>query len=120
MKEEWEYCEECKRGFNDAFEFVDHFFEGSDEEFDPALILPNGFKLMIGSLLRFINGKANDEESIRHITQSVYVTLFAADSDLDIVAEFVENMVVKTEMDKFDLSLRKLLEKEKKDGKGEE
>lgn len=120
MKEEWEYCEECKRKFNDSFEFVDHFFEKSNEEFDPALVLPNGFKLMIGSLLRFIYKHADNEDTVKHLTQSVYITLFAADRDLDIVAEFVENMVVKTEMDKFDLSLKKLLEKENKNGKGDE
>jgi len=104
------YCDECGESFDNAFEYVDHFLE-QDEEFDPSFILPNGVKLMIGSLLRFIYDKAEKTEEIRQITQSTYVTLFAAESGFPGLDEIIEDVVVENEMLKFDDALRHLLEK---------
>lgn len=108
-------CDSCNENFDNAFDLVDHITDG--EEFDPALILPSGLRLQIGSLLRFIYEYADEREQIRQIVQSTYVTLFAADQGLDVVDEIVEDMVVTSEMMKFDTSLKKLLEGHTNEGR---
>lgn len=102
-------CEECNEVFDNSFELVDHTMEDG-EEFNPALILPNGVRLMIGSLLRFLYDHANQPEQIRQITQSTYVTLFAAETGASVLDEMIEEMVVNSEMMKFDSTLKTLLE----------
>lgn len=109
------FCEECQQHFEDAFEYIDHYFEDGGEDFDPRLVLPNGFKLMVGSLLRFMYYNADDPEQIRQIAQSTYVTLFAAEVEHTHLEDLIEDMVVQSEMMRFDLSLKELLEKEKPD-----
>jgi hypothetical protein len=108
------FCEECGEHFEDAFEYIDHYFDGK-EEFDPKLVLPNGFKFMVGSLLRFIYYNSDDPEQIRQITQSSYVTLFAAEVEHTHLEDLIEDMVVQSEMMRFDLSLKELLEEKKRD-----
>ena len=113
-------CEECKRTFPDGFEFVDHYLE-DDDEFDPSLILPNGYRLQIGSLLRFFFDNVDDPEQIRQIAQSTYVTLFAAEQDeLEVVADMIEEMVVQSEMLRFDESLNSLLKEQEPNDEGGE
>ena len=116
--EDWDYCDECKREFEDAFDFVDHFLK-ENEEFDPYLILPNGYRLMVGSLLRYMFEHAEQPEEIRYFTQSIFATLFAADSGLEVFQEAVEDLIVESEMLKFDLSLKSLLEKDDNEEGGE-
>lgn len=101
-------CPECGQKFDNVFEATEHLME-DDEEFDPALILPGGFKLMIGSLLKFMYFNADDEDMIRKITQSTYMTLFAAETQADSLADMVEDMVVSTTMMDLDDELKKLL-----------
>jgi len=86
-----------------------------DEEFDPYYILPNGFKLLLGSLLRFMFNHAEEPEQIRLITQSTYVTLFASEMGYDLVDKLVEDMVVKSALADFDKDLAKLLDKDPND-----
>ena len=57
-------CPECGEHFENAFDATDHLLE-DDEEFDPALVLPNGYRLMIGSLLRCIYRYADSPENIK-------------------------------------------------------
>jgi hypothetical protein len=109
------YCHECNEQFDNSFDLIDHTLE-DDEEFDPYYLLPNGFKLLLGSLLRFMYHHRDDPEKIALITQSTYVTLFASEMGYDMVDELVENMIVKSELQNFDEELRKLLTK---DGDGE-
>ena len=104
------YCDGCGESFDNAFEYVDHFIEDEDEEFDPYIALPNGVKLMIGSLLRFMYERADKPEEIRQISQSTYVTLFAAETEFPGLEEMIEDVVVENEMLRFDDSLRYLLE----------
>ena len=112
MDEEiYDYCDGCGESFDNAFEYVDHFIEKEDEEFNPSIVLPNGVKLMVGSLLRFIYEHADKPNEIRQITQSTYVTLFAAEADFPGLDEMIEDVVVENEMLKFDDALRHLLEK---------
>lgn len=112
MDDEELYCDGCGIHFDNAFEMVDHHLE-DDDEFDPCIVLPNGIKLMVGSLLRFLFEHAEYPEQIRQITQSTYVTLYAAESDSEMLDELIEEVVVGSEMLKFDSSLKKLLEENK-------
>ena len=114
-------CEECKRTFLDGFEFVDHYLDEDEDEFDPSLILPNGYRLQIGSVLRFFFDNAEEPEQIRQIAQSTYVTLFAAEqNELEAVADMIEDMVVQSEMLRFDESLDSLLKEQKPNEEGGE
>jgi hypothetical protein len=111
------HCHECGEDFDNSFDLIDHTLE-DEEEFDPYLVLPNGYKLMLGSLLRFFFSHADDPEQIRHITQSTYVTLFASENGYDLVDELVEDMVVKSALQRFDEELSKLLSETDDDEQG--
>jgi hypothetical protein len=108
------HCHDCGEDFDDSFQLIDHTLE-DEEEFDPYLILPNGYKLMLGSLLRFLFVNADNPEQVRHITQSTYVTLFASENGYDLVDELIEDMVVKSALQKFDEELDILLSENKDD-----
>lgn len=111
------YCHDCRLQFEDSFQLVDHYFE-EGEEFDPYYILPNGYKLLLGSLLRFMYNNADKPDQIRLITQSTYVTLFASENGYDLVDELVEDMVVKSALVDFDKNLTRLLETDTNDDEG--
>lgn len=106
-------CSGCGEIFENAFDYVDHLTDESSiaEEFDPALVLPNGTRFMIGSLLRFMYHNADSPEQIREISEASFVTLFAAEIQSEDLEEMIEDMVVSSEMIDFDLSLKELLEK---------
>lgn len=113
------YCNDCDTEFEDSFQLIDHTME-DDEEFNPYYILPNGYKLLLGSLLRFMFNHADEPEQIRLITQSTYVTLFASEMGYDLVDELVEDMVVKSALVDFDENLAKLLERKPNNDEGGE
>lgn len=115
---EYIYCNECNTEFEDSFQLVDHVLE-DDEEFDPYYVLPNGFKLQLGSLLRFFYAHAEDAEQIKMMTQSTYITLFAAENGYDLMEELVEDMVVKSAMQDLDQNIEKLLSKDTNEEGGE-
>ena len=100
-------CPECGTRFENAFEVIDHMME-DDEEFDPALILPGGYRLMIGSLLRSVYDNSHDSNLIRDIAQSTYVTLFAAEYNPEVVGENIEDLIVESAMENLDGELNKL------------
>lgn len=110
----YNYCNECNVEFENSFALIDHMLE-DDEDFDPYYILPNGFKLLLGSLLRFMFNHAEEPEQVKLISQSTYVTLFASEMGYDLVDELVEDMVVKSALVGFDEELKQLLKKESKD-----
>lgn len=100
-------CPECGYKFNDAFEAVEHMLE-DDTEFDPALILPGGYRLMIGSLLRGLFENMDDKEYLSEILQSAYITLFTAETNPEIIGETVEDIIVESVMEDFDGEVSKL------------
>jgi len=102
-------CPECGERFENVFEATDHLLE-DDEEFDPALVLPNGARLMIGSLLRCLFKYANKPEQIKSITQSTYMTLFTAETQPEAIKDIVEEMIVESQMMEIDDEIKKLLE----------
>ena len=105
---EYNKCHDCGEEFDNSFDLIDHTM-GDDDEFDPYLILPNGYRLMLGSLLKFIYDETSDTEQIRHIAQSTYVTLFAAENGYDLIDTLIEDMIVKSSLQNFDESLQQLL-----------
>ena len=106
------FCHDCSQQFENSFELIDHALE-DDEDFDLYYILPNGFKLLLGSLLRFMFNNAEEPEKIKLISQSTYVTLFAGEMGYDLIDELVEDMVVKSALQDFDKSLEELLSGDK-------
>ena len=109
MNKEIPPCPECGERFENVFEATDHLLE-DDEEFDPALVLPNGARLMIGSLLRCLFKYANKPEQIKSITQSTYMTLFTAETQPEAIKDIVEEMIVESQMMEIDSEIKQLLE----------
>jgi hypothetical protein len=52
---------------------------------------------------------ADESNQIRLITQSTYVTLFAAENGYDLIDTLIEDMIVKSSLQNFDESLQQLL-----------
>ena len=105
-------CPECGERFENVFEATDHLLE-DDEEFDPALVLPNGARLMIGSLLRCLFKYSDKPEQIKSITQSTYMTLFTAETQPEAIKDIVEEMIIESQMMEIDNELKQLLEEGK-------
>ena len=102
-------CPECGEQFDNVFQATDHLLE-DDEKFDPSLILPNGARLMIGSLLRCLYKYAGQPEQVKVITQSAYMTLFTAETQPDAIKDIVEEMIIKSQMMEIDDENKQLLE----------
>jgi hypothetical protein len=105
-------CPECGEHFENVFQATDHLLE-DNEEFDPALVLPNGARLMIGSLLRCLYKYANKPDQIKTITQSTYMTLFTAETQPEAIKDIVEEMIIESQMMEIDNELKQLLEEGK-------
>jgi len=110
MNKEIPPCPQCGERFENVFEATDHLLE-DDEEFDPALVLPNGARLMIGSLLRCLFKYADKPEQVRSITQSTYMTLFTAETQPEAIKDIVDEMIIESQMMEIDDELKQLLEK---------
>jgi hypothetical protein len=108
MNKEIPPCPQCGERFENVFEATDHLLE-DDEEFDPALVLPNGARLMIGSLLRCLFKYADKPEQIKSITQSTYMTLFTAETQPEAIKDIVEEMIVESQMLEIDDEIKNLL-----------
>lgn len=109
-------CPECGEPFENIFDATDHLLE-DEEEFDPILILPNGYKLMIGSLLRVLYEYADDPIRIKNITQDTYATLYAAETEPKHMQRFIEDLIINEQMHDIDEELEELLDDNDKGGK---
>jgi len=103
-------CPVCGEHFDNVFEATDHLLEDNDKEFDPKLILPNGYTLMVGSLLRCLFSYADSPKDIKSITQSTYATLYAAETNPGEMKSIIEDMIIKETMNTIDDELIQLLE----------
>jgi len=56
-------CPECGEILDDAFDVVEHMRDDG-EEFNPSMIMPGGFRLLLGSLLRGLYDNKDDAEYI--------------------------------------------------------
>lgn len=107
-------CPICGTHFDNVFEATDHLIEDEEgDEFDPKLILPNGYTLMVGSLLRCLFKYADNPDEIKAITQSTYATLYAAETNPGDMKKIIEDMVIREQMSEFDKELQRLLDDEK-------
>jgi len=111
-------CKVCGQQFDNIFDATDHLIEDENGEyFDPKLILPGGYQLLIGSLLRCIYEASTSPKSVRDITQSVYATLYAAESTPKKMKEHIEDTIVSQEMRHIDKELAHFLaDTDEKDG----
>ena len=111
-------CAVCGQHFDNIFEAVDHMIDDNEEEeFNPEIILPNGYRLLVGSLLRQLFDKADDPEEVRSIVQLTYGTLYAAESDIGLMKKLVEDAIIHEHMSEIDYELKELLNKGEEDGK---
>ena len=110
-------CKICGEQFDNIFDATDHLIEDENGEyFDPKLILPGGYQLLIGSLLRCIYEASSSPRSVRDITQSVYATLYAAESSPRQMKEYLEDVVVNQEMRNIDKELVHFLKETNNEG----
>lgn len=117
VEPDYRTCYDCGKKFDNAFDLIDHLTEDEEGDFNPYLVLPNGYRLMLGSLLQFIYDNSDDTEHIRHIVQSTYATLFAVENGEDLIEGLIEDMIVKSSLQNFDKSLKQLLsESDKENG----
>ena len=112
MLDEWDgkgfpKCPECGEKFDSAFDAIDHWMEDEDD-FDPALILPGGYRLLIGSLLRGLYNNRHNPDFIKEITESTFATLFTAEFQPESIGGAIEDIIVETEMENFDVQLKNL------------
>ena len=106
-------CNICGQQFDNIFDATDHLIDDENGvQFDPKLILPGGYQLLIGSLLRCIYESAGSPKSVRDITQSVYATLYASESTPNKMKEYIEDVVVNQEMRHIDKELAHFLTSE--------
>jgi len=111
-------CAVCGQQFDNIFEATDHMIDDNEEEeFNPEIILPNGYRLLVGSLLRQLFDKADDPEEVRSIVQLTYGTLYAAESDIGLMKKLVEDAIIHEHMSEIDDELEELLNEGEEDGK---
>ena len=106
-------CPVCNEEFENIFDATDHLLEENESEFDPKLILPNGYSLMIGSLLRYIYGLADDEKQVKEICQTTYATLYAAETNPGAMKNIIQDIVVDQNMANIDEELKQLINETK-------
>lgn len=107
-------CGICGQHFDNIFEATDHLIEDSgEEEFNPEIVLPNGYRLLVGSMLRQLFESADNPEEVRTITQLTYGTLYAAETNVGLMKKLVEDAIIHEHMSDIDKELKRLLEEDK-------
>lgn len=107
-------CGICGEQFDNIFDATDHLVEDSgDKEFNPEVVLPNGYKLMLGSMLRQLFDSADKPDDVRTITQLTYGTLYAAENNIGMMKKLVEDAIIHEHMSEIDDELKELLEEDK-------
>jgi len=106
-------CKVCGTEFDNIFDAINHLMDDEDDVFDPLLKLPNGYSLMLGSLLEELYRNADDPAYIKDVTEMTYATLYAAQNDVTQMKELVEEAIVKQHMIDIDEELQELLEEDK-------
>lgn len=102
-------CDLCGQYFSDAFEYVDHMLE-DDDEFNPYLLLPNGYRLMIGAMLRTLFENAEDPAIVRDVCESTYATLFTAETKPHLLDEAITDLIVESSIADLDEDIKRILE----------
>lgn len=114
-------CQICGQEFDNVFEATDHMIEDEGGEyFDPKLILPGGYQLMIGSLLRTIHFHARGNRKVRDIVEHTYATLYAAETNPRKMKKFIEDLIVTTEMGVLEREIKDFLIENNENGEKNE
>ena len=87
--------------------------EDDDDVFDPVLKLPNGYSLLLGSLLEELYRHADNPAHIKDVTEMTYATLYAAQTDVTQMKALVEDAIIKQHMVDIEEELKELLEGDK-------
>ena len=103
-------CDFCGTHFDNVFEMVDHLQEEGDPPFDPSLLLPNGYKLLVGTLLRLIHEQSNKPSQVRKITESAFTNLYLAETNQQQMRSNIEDAMVSQFVSELDKELAELLE----------
>ena len=107
-------CGICGQHFDNIFEATDHLIEDNgEEEFNPEIVLPNGYRLLLGNMLRQLFESADNPEEVRTITQLTYGTLYAAETNVGLMKKLVEDAIIHEHMSEIDDELKELLEEDK-------
>jgi len=106
-------CKICGTHFDNIFDAVNHLMDDEDDVFDPILKLPNGYSLLLGSLLEKLYRNAEDVALVKDITEMTYATLYAAQTDVTQMKGLVEDAIIKQHMVDIDEELKELLEGDK-------
>ena len=107
-------CGICGERFDNIFDATDHLIEDNgEEEFNPEVVLPNGYRLLVGSMLRQLFDSADNPEEVRTITQLTYGTLYAAETNISMMKKLVEDAIIHEHMSEIDDELKELLEEDK-------
>ncbi len=85
-------CPICGEIFNNVFDATDHLLVEDEEEFDPCIILPSGWKIRVGTILREIHAVAEDSEHVRDLCEQVYGILYLAENEPDEIDSLFQNM----------------------------
>lgn len=102
-------CAVCGTEFKNIFEMVDHLYEEGEDDFDPQLVLPNGYKLLVGTLLRLLHERSNKPSQVREIIEGAYTTLYLAETNVGEMRSSIEDVMVEKFMKNLDGELRELL-----------
>lgn len=103
-------CDVCGEHFDTVFDMVDHLQEEGEPPFDPSLLLPNGYKLLVGTLLRLVHEQSNKPSQVRKITESAYMNLYLAETDQVAMRKNIEDVLVDKFVSELDRELAALLE----------
>lgn len=103
-------CPDCGTRFKNSFELADHLIDEDEEVFNPGLLLPNGYHLMIGSLLRYFYHYADSPESVKSTADTTYYALWLAETSPDLVDKTIEEIIVSAAVRDIDKNLKSLLE----------
>ena len=76
-------CPICGEVFNSVFDATDHLIVEGEGPFDPSIILPSGWKIRVGSILREMHAVAADPEHVRDLCEQVYGILYLAEYEPD-------------------------------------
>ena len=106
-------CSVCGTQFDNIFDAVNHLMEDEEDVFDPVLKLPNGYSLLLGSLLEELYRHADEPDVIKDVTEMTYATLYAAQTDVTKMKDLVQEVIVKQHMVSIDEELKELLEEDK-------
>lgn len=111
-------CPECGERFTNVFDAIRHLADANEEEmFDPALILPGGYRLMVGTMLEdiYLLASSGETDKLKKLAESAFLTLYTAENQVDLIAEAFNNMEVQREMRNFDRKLEKFLDDAQED-----